>query len=297
MPDLPRSVSVLRLFLSANPWVTANAFWSTASAGSRWVRPFFGRYFSRLATVVSRSGLAAFGDCVPVTSVCMELAYVAAYSGTTAIEPFSNELWKISWLATVFTVTVKPAFWSRSAYIWASRLLSVKPAAPTVSEPEAPPPLLPPPVGVEPPELPPPHAASIVASTRMEENVAKRRERIMLAFCVPRRTSRRACLASQSASGSLGRHHHSRCAESKSRLRLVDGLGKADSASAGVLAQRPGRVDHALEQRETRFHDQREHCDYDCTGQQLSLVLTGETVRHQPPQTARANQGGDRRSG
>src|SRR3954453_2493277 len=272
MPDLPRSVSVLRLFLSANPWVTANAFWSTASAGSRWVRPFFGRYFSRLATVVSRSGLAAFGDCVPVTSVCMELAYVAAYSGTTAIEPFSSELWKISWLATVFTVTVKPAFWSRSAYIWASRLLSVKPAAPTVSEPGAPPPLLPPPVGGEPPELPPPHAASVAASATDEiEIVAKRRERIMLAFCVPRRTSRRACLASQSASESLGRHHHSSCAESKSRLRL-DGFGKADSASGGVLAQRPGRVDHTLEQREPCFHDQRQHCDDDCTGQQLSLV-------------------------
>src|SRR3954471_20952001 len=179
MPDLPRSVSVLRLFLSANPWVTANAFWSTASAGSRWVRPFFGRYFSRLATVVSRSGLAAFGDCVPVPSVCMGLGYVAAYSGTTAIDPFSNELWKISWLATVFTVTVKPAFCRRSAYIWASRLLSVKPAAPTVNDPAAPPPLLPPPVGAEPPELPPPHAASVVASARVEtEMVTKRRERI-----------------------------------------------------------------------------------------------------------------------
>src|SRR4051812_48978854 len=185
MPDLPRSVSVLRLFLSANPWVTANAFWSTASAGSRWVRPFFGRYFSRLATVVSRSGLAAFGDCVPVTSVCMELAYVAAYSGTTAIDPFSNELWKISWLATVFTLTVKPAFSSRSAYIWASRLLSVKPAAPTVSEPDAPPPLLPPPVGVEPPELPPPHAASVASATAETAVVRKRRERIMARLLCP----------------------------------------------------------------------------------------------------------------
>lgn len=84
----------MRLFLSANSFETAKAFWSTAFPTGRTFSPSGVASFSRAVTVAftSPDATGAFSaSLAPLTLALRNSARVAAYSGTTSISPFSSE--------------------------------------------------------------------------------------------------------------------------------------------------------------------------------------------------------------